>query len=297
MRQCTPELVSFIARGFDLTPAKSVSQLEASGRAFVAGFQAILSAPASPHITLEAIPADGRGFAYEGAGFAAGLLSVEGRPSTLRSLRADEGWRYRHLIHVGVGWAMAALRCRLSQIWRLDPLLGGLAYNGYGFSKYFLARPEQRPRLVSQLRPSTAGRIIAQGMGRAMWWEAAANPDHIVDRIRPARPLLRGDFLCGAALAAVYAGQGAPGSGQYILRAAGSDAPHVAVGALFGAVARHSHGHNVEVAGPRLAEFCPRLSVDDAANLAESATQGLDTIRTPMAYLIWQERLAASSIL
>src|SRR5262245_46546426 len=67
---------TFGCRGFHTGQASTVLQLEASGRSFLAGYHCALEqeSPAALAARLDAVEAEFRGFAFEGAGMGLALL-------------------------------------------------------------------------------------------------------------------------------------------------------------------------------------------------------------------------------
>lgn len=292
LRRLSDRMVDFDARRFSTHRPDAREGLEAKAAGFIRGARLLARGSSDVHAALETMPSEIRGFAYEGAGFAAAFLAVERRDGSLTQLLDGPGVGYRHLVHTGVGWAMREFHWRSPKPWSLDPLLQWLALNGYGFSSYFFASPRGRALLVSQLRPTPAGRVIAQGVGRALWWDACADHRFVLDKVAGADLEVRSDLLCGAALAAVYAGHGEPGAGASFMGAAISDdSALVGVGALFGAVARYAHGNAGPEVADRLHQFLPAETPESADVIASRAAVLVVGHQRPDSYLSWQRRI------
>ena len=75
-------------------------------------------------------------------GFACSTCSLLGTRSA-RSFLAGPGAAHTYMVHVGAGWALAQLRRRVDRaLARLDPLLGWLAVDGYGFHQGYFRWPD-----------------------------------------------------------------------------------------------------------------------------------------------------------
>ena len=60
---------------------------------------------------------------------------------------AGPGAEHAYMVHVGAGWALAQLRLRVDRaLAHLDPLLGWLAVDGYGFHQGYFRWPESVDR-------------------------------------------------------------------------------------------------------------------------------------------------------
>jgi hypothetical protein len=200
-----PEEARFAKRGFPASPAQSV--LEAAGGTFVEGYNLALTARADAvDAALAARPVHLRGFFAEGAAMGAAISGL--MPSWKRRLPAllDQlGDRYPHLMHVGVGWAVA--RVPVAQRWLvrpLDTLLGPLALDGRGFHDGYFHASRIAGGWRAVTGPSAA--VYDQGIGRSLWFSCGADPQRIAATIA-ALPADRADDLwAGVGLAATYAG-------------------------------------------------------------------------------------------
>ncbi|MEJ2409609.1 MAG: DUF1702 family protein [Novosphingobium sp.] len=220
-----PDEACFERRGFPESPARPA--LEAAGITFVEGYNLALTAPAGTIDTaLATRPIHLRGFFAEGAAMGAAIagLVMPWKPR-LPALMERLGGRYTHLLHVGVGWAIARVpltRRRFLQA--LDPLLGWLTVDGRGFHDgYFHAeRVAAGWRAVS----GPAAAVYDQGVGRSLWFSCGAEPQRIAAAIAALPAERGGDLWAGVGLAATYAGgislnaldDLAPGAGRRWLR-------------------------------------------------------------------------------
>lgn len=233
-------------RGFTCTGA--TEYLDECAFAFMQGAQIpACTGNSALHGELAHVPSWFRGFAYEGAGMSAHILDrlVPGRGWRLPLLLSGPGYRYRHLIHVGVGWGMSRLHQLHYPIttWGLDPLLRWLALDGIGFHDLFFApRTHRQEALDAPIRNSRA-HVVRQGMGRALWFVHGADPAAIAAAIGGCSPTQKNALWRGVGLAAGYAG-GSQARPQDLLELAGQYRPSVRQGLRFASAARHAHGHS-----------------------------------------------------
>lgn len=269
MRQLKGISTSSRERGFDITVDSA--HVDARATAFVTGAQAGLRGGdfGSVHERLAEIPANLRGFAYEGAGMTAHLLDsiVPGRRWRVRLLLGGPGYRYRYLVHVGVGWGMARLRQSTPrEAWGLDPLLRWLALDGVGFHRVYFARAAERRSLIQRPVRSAAQHIVKQGMGRALWFVHGADQRRIAEALEPCGDEVQDALWRGIGLAGEYAG-GTQFAPKALLAAAGRHAPAVRQGLRFGLAAKHAHVLAGTLDAQRAAGDARECSVfaDDAA--------------------------------
>ena len=134
--------VTFSKRGFARTDPRVVARLEEVGLSFVRGYHAALDRP-DPGALSDALARFDevhRGFAYEGAGMALELLDrvTPWRRNRLASFLAGPGDAHAYMVTIGAGWAWARLPLRVAnQLRHLDPILGWLALDGFGFHEGF----------------------------------------------------------------------------------------------------------------------------------------------------------------
>src|SRR5262249_43750809 len=156
-----------------------------------------------------AVESGERGFAFEGAAMASALLDLLalGRGRRLEGLLRGPGAAHVYMVHVGAGWALARLRRRpWSRLHGLDPLLGWLSVDGYGFHQGFFAwerfvRRQEEPRRLS----AYARRAFDQGLGRSLWFVHGADVERIASSVKSFSVRRRGDLWSGVGLAATYA--------------------------------------------------------------------------------------------
>lgn len=286
---------TFARRGFHAgSPARE--RLEGIGRAFLRGYRAALAEtrPAPLAAALDAEPAELRGFGYEGAAMALALLDAltPWRRGRVAALLAGPGGAHAYMVHVGAGWALARLRRRLhAPPPGMDPLLGWLALDGYGFHEAYFhpARVVGRRELPGRVT-GYARRAYDQGVGRALWFVHGADAERVAACVAGFGAARAGDLWSGVGLACAYAGGAPAESVEALARAAGTHRPALAQGAAFAAGARDMAGNPA----PHTDEACRILCGSSAALAAAAAA---DTRRALAegpalpAYELWRRRL------
>jgi len=305
-RVLTPNLseTKLATRGFHEKSPQARELLETIGASFLAGYghAAQAARPLDAEPALEAVPVRFRGFAYEGA--AMGFAVRDGLPvGGRRHVEEFLGGRaadHVYMVYVGVGWAMARVpRFRWSAMHTADPLLRWLVLDGYGFHQaYFRTEQYVRRRRVEPDFPwpggrwsGYAGRVIDQGIGRALWFVRGADPDLVADAIADFPEARRADLYAGTGLAATYAGGAEPAELERLVQRAGRYQPQLAQGSAFAAAARVEAGLLVEhtaTATPLLCGVTPQ----EAALICREARPDpvLDT--AVPAYELWRIRIA-----
>lgn len=296
----SPNETRFSRRGFQAATPAVRERLERVGETFVIGYQAALRAgePEGIGRCLDDVPSELRGFAFEGAAMAFALLDIlhpRRRDRLHRFIEAD-GAPHVYMLHVGAGWALARLRRPMGPgVEPMDPLLGWLAADGYGFHEgYFAhARAIGEQAIPTRVR-GYARRAFDQGLGRSLWFVRGADVLGAAATIGDFPAARRGDLWSGIGLAATYAG-GASREALEALRAlAGEHAPHLGQGAVFAAKARERAGcpaEHTEIA-------CAVLAGCSAARAAAIADEGLP--KPPLgegdepAYEVWRQRIRAA---
>jgi enediyne biosynthesis protein E3 len=238
----SPREAALDRRGFaDARPAAR-ARLEAIGVTFIEGYNALLAneLPAA----VSRIPRDLQGFAVEGAAMASALLDhLSPWPWPWRGGRLAQLLRDRpehvYMIHIGAGWATARLKRSLERAVRhRDPLLGWLAADGWGFHQTYF-HPAQwasgRKRFAAH---GYLTRAVDQGIGRALWFVAGADPARVAGTIERFAAERHADLWSGVGLAATYAGGCAPDELKALRVVAGDFRAQLAQGTAFAATAR-----------------------------------------------------------
>ena len=292
------EETTFASRGFHPGEPETVARLEAAGAAFHRGYGMALDDPDRAPEALPEQKGPTAGFVYEGAAMALCLTDALSLPRRTDFSRLLDG-RARHspyTAHVGAGWALARLP---RVLWRpvlrqLDPLLGWLAWDGYGFHQVFFGGLGRRLR--SPL-PGYVRHATAQGAGRALWFDRCAEPELIARAVDRAPKDLHGDLWSGVALAAAFTGA-APTRAHRLRDAADGHAPALAQGAAFAAKALVTLGP-VAPDSESVVRSLTGLGAVSAAEVTDEELLrlppwGREAPRTGTpAYAVWRTRVAA----
>jgi hypothetical protein len=292
----SPARASFERRGFPQTAPAKQARLEAIGRTFIHGYLAALRHDVGGVLDeeLEAIDAERRGFAYEGAAMATvlrDLLSPVQR-SRWEALLARHGDRHVYMLHVGAGWALARTRWRLGRfLARREDLLRWLVLDGYGFHEGYF-----RPKRFFSDTPRPApfagygGRAFDQGLGRSLWFYSGADVDRVAERIAHFDQSRAIDLWSGIGLAAAYAGGCDRGDLARLCELAGATRPALAQGVAFAAAARQRAG-NPSTSAELACEVVVGSTAAAAAALAEQTRLDVRPDAHTPAYERWRERL------
>ena len=290
---------SFARRGFRCDSAEARARLEGVASTFVEGYHAALedSRPGALAARLEQIPAERRGFAYEGAGMGLALLDTltpwnRGRLDAFLRGPADA---HTYIVHVGAGWVLARLPLSPERLMRrFDPIRGWLALDGYGFHEGFFHpdRTVARHEVPGKVR-GYAVRAFDQGLGRSLWFVEGAGPERVQAAISAFPRERQGDLWSGAGLACAYAG-GAdpqdPSLAQEMLHRAGEHAPQLAQGTAFAAVCRDRAGNPA----PQTEAACQvfwGLGAARVSEIVERSNQDLPPDGTEPAFEAWRRRI------
>lgn len=288
-----PAEATFARRGFAVGAPETRERLERVGLTFLEGYHAALEGGDLAARLDETEPAM-RGFAFEGAGMAAALLDLltPWRRGRLAALLRGAGAPHAYMVHVGAGWALARLRRPFHEVPRgMDPLLGWLAADGYGFHEgYFHPRRfadgcEQPARLSGY-----ALRGFDQGLGRSLWFVHAADPERI-GRALARFPLARREGVwSGVGLACAYAGGPRGDEARALAVEAGAHGPALAQGAALAAEARRLAG-NPSAHTDQACRIRCGVSAEEAAAVTNAARDGLAPRGAIPAYGVWRMRV------
>ncbi|WP_328436282.1 DUF1702 family protein [Streptomyces sp. NBC_00444] len=291
-------------RGFPERDPQAKTSLEMAGGSFIEGFgvAAQSSTAAEAAATLAGIDGIRRGFAFEGAAMAMAIrdaLPLGHRHHVADLLTAAD--EHIYMIHVGVGWALARLPRPLRQaatVGLTDPTLTWLALDGYGFHQAFFHTDtyvkrqhiDPDPHLPTGDYPQYAPRAIDQGIGRALWFVAGADPNRALRLIDAFAPQRHEDLFAGIGLAATYAGGSPPGELEELAERAGSNRPALAQGSVFAAEAR-TRARITQPHTETAVQAMTGLQVTEAAAIATDTRPSRPTVDGQVSYEVWRRRI------
>ncbi len=267
---------TFRRRGFASAPPATQAWLEHVGALVLLGYHAALAAPGAHELAdaLQGVPLDERGFAYEGAAMGLALLArlFPWRRRALREFLDGPAQPHVYMAHIGIGWAWAALPGPIAgSLQRHDGIRRYLIMDGFGFYHgYFHARRYLRAATPPSRVRGYARRVFDQGMGRALWFVAGADPERVETSIEALPAERRGDLWAGVGLAAAYACGVDAATLEALAERAGACRPQLAQGACFAALTRHTAANPAPHGARASLALCGR-GPEEAAQIASQA--------------------------
>jgi hypothetical protein len=292
----SPAEASFARRGFIAREQKARLRLEQIGITFLSGYHAALEETGFVSLAnrLTIVEAELRGFAFEGAAMGLALLDcfTPWRKDRWRTFTERLAKPHIYMMHVGLGWALARLRrCVTPYLARLDPLLGWLVVDGYGFHEGYFGWPRYvEQRAIPSRLDGYERRVFDQGLGRSMWFVKGADVAAVASAINAFPFARRDDLWSGVGLACAYAGGCERAAIESLQAAANEHLPALAQGVAFAAKTRqraanpNSHTENV------CRVICGR-SAEEAAAITDAALQDLREESGLPAYEAWRRRI------
>jgi hypothetical protein len=202
------------------------------------------------------------------------------------------GKAHIYMLHVGVGWIWARLPVNVRRARaRLDPVLGWLAFDGWGFHEGFFHWPKY---IAGESQPKRLGgyelRAFDQGLGRSFWFVHGGNAGLITRTISNFPAERQPDLWGGIGLAATYAGILDESALLALREQSGHHWQHLAQGAVFAAKARQRAG-NLTAYTELAAGILCGLSAVDAARLSDATLENLPVDASQPAYEVWRQRI------
>lgn len=247
---------------------------------------------------LNVVDARLRGFAYEGAGMGLAALDCIA-PWKNRVKLFVEGPAAPHMYptYVGVGLVLARLKRQPERfLSRLDPVLGWVVVDGYGFHEGFFAwRRTVKGQVVPGGLSRYARRLFDQGLGRSIWFSSGALTDRIIATIGAFPPERQVELWSGIGMACTFAGGTDQASLEALRKAAGPHRFQLAQGSAIAAKGCREAGTPAPHAELACEILCG-MSAEQAAHLATRSYQDLPLDRSEPAYEIWRCRIRAHFI-
>jgi len=287
---------SFAKRGFQAGEDDARQRLEQIGVTFLSGYHAVLEE--TDFVTLARrlaiVEADLRGFAFEGAAMGLALLDcfTPWKKDRWRTFTQHLAGSHIYMMHVGLGWALARLRrCVTSQLAQLDPLLGWLVVDGYGFHEgYFGWRRYIEQQEIHERLNGYERRVFDQGLGRSMWFVKGADIAAVAGTINRFHSKRRDDLWSGVGLACAYAGGCNRAAIESLRIAAGGHLPALAQGVAFAAKTRQ-RAANLNSHTETVCRLIWGHSAEATAAITDAALEHLREDDGSPAYEIWRRRI------
>jgi|SRR5271166_3405967 len=269
----------FSVRRFERSSEHAQRRLELIGRTFIMGYNSVIKSKSLNEINddLREVQAELRGFAFEGASMACSLLDVLSlRSPWFMRLLLGSGQQYVHLCWVGAGWACARLKALhwrfRRKVFKHDPLLSTLAYDGWGFHEGYFS--SQRYLCAQAPAPAVLKgyfrQVFDQGFGRSLWFVGGARATAIKSMIAPYPLERQADMWSGVGLACTYAGCTGRSNLETMLTIDSSFLPHLRQGVAFAATARMHSGNLIEDTHVAAEVLCG-LSPEKLAEVTDAA--------------------------
>jgi hypothetical protein len=292
----SPTEASFAKRGFLSGEVNARQRLEQIGITFLGGYHAALEETDFVPLArrLASVDAELRGFAFEGAAMGLALLDclTPWRKDRWRTFTERLAEHHIYMMHVGLGWALARLRRGVTpHLARLDPLLGWLVVDGYGFHEgYFSWRRYVERREIPDGLNGYERRVFDQGLGRSIWFVKGADVAAIASAINAFPFGRRDDLWSGAGLACAYAGGCGRAAMQSLRAAAHGHLPALAQGVAFAAKTRQRAANLNSHTETTCRVMCGH-SAEETAAITDAALKDLRGDNAAPAYEVWRRRI------
>jgi hypothetical protein len=243
---------------------------------------------------LDEVEPELRGFAYEGAGIGlAALDCLLPWKNRTRGFLDGPGSKYIFAVPLGAGMGLARLHRQPERfLARLDPVLGWLIIDGYGFHEGFFARRRYVEKQEVPAHLSTYARcVFDHGLGRSIWFSSSTHIERVAAIIAAFPVARQPDLWSGVGLACGYTGGVERASVEALQVAAGPYKSQLAVGAAMAANARHRAGTPGPTADLACEVLCGTTS-EIVSHIADVAREDLPTDGAEPGYKIWRQRLA-----
>jgi len=302
----SPEEVTAIRRGFQITDPQKQARVEQIGTTFLAGYHGAIASESLEKlvIELESIDAEYRGFAYEGAAMGLTLSDffTPWQEKRLQPFLIGAGDRYLYLAYVGMGWALSRLPGGISRYLQTtlnhadnspsqSSLLGWLAIDGYGFHQgYFYWQDHVIKQVVPKNLSAYAVQVFDQGLGRSLCFVLGLDVKRIAATIQLFSEARRADLWSGVGLASAYAGGLNPSEMMELGELSQTYLPDLAQGIAFAAKARLRAGYLPEHT-EQICQLVWQQSSVVVAAITDEALVNLPVDGITPAYEFWRSRI------
>lgn len=291
----SPAEASFARRGFVAREEQARLRLEQIGIIFLSGYHAALEESELVLLArrLASMEAELRGFAFEGAAMGLALLDcfTPWRKDRWRTFTERMAQSHIYMMHVGLGWALARLRQRVTPyLARLDPLLGWLVVDGYGFHEGYFGWPRYVERREIPNLDGYSRRVFDHGLGRSIWFVKGADVAAVARAINAFPSTRHDDLWSGVGLACAYAGGCARTAVESLRAAANGHLPALAQGVAFAAKTRH-RAANLNSHTETVCRLICGHSAETLAAITDDALENLSEEGELPAYEVWRRRI------
>jgi len=195
-------------------------------------------------------------------------------------------------MHVGLGWALARLRRSVTPyLAKLDPLLGWLVVDGYGFHEGYFSWPRfVEQRVIPASLNGYERRVFDQGLGRSMWFVKGAKVAAVASAIGAFPYARRDDLWSGTGLACAYAGGCGRTAIESLRAAADGHVPALAQGVAFAAKTRQRAANLNSHTETACRVICGH-SAEEVAAITDAALEDLHEENGSPAYEEWRRRI------
>jgi len=287
---------SFAQRGFRASDDEARRRLEQIGIVFLSGYHAALEETGFVSLAhrLAAVDAELRGFAFEGAAMGLALLDciTPWRKDRWRTFTERLAQPHIYMMHVGLGWALARLRRSVtSRLAQLDPLLGWLVVDGYGFHEGYFSWPRYiDERVIPSRLDGYALHVFDQGLGRSIWFVKGADVAAVANAINAFPSVRRNDLWSGVGLASAYAGGCDRAAIESLRASANRHLPALAQGVSFAAKTRQ-RAANLNLHTENICRLICGHSAGETAAITDAALEDLREEGALPAYEVWRRRI------
>lgn len=292
----SPAEATFAKRGFIAREENARQRLEHIGITFLSGYHAALEESGFVSLArrLETVQTEFRGFAFEGAAMGLGLLDcvTPWRKDRWRTFTAHMGQSHIYMMHVGLGWALARLRRSVTPyLAQLDPLLGWLAVDGYGFHEGYFDWPRyiERREVPARLN-GYERRVFDQGLGRSIWFVKGADVAAVTSAINAFPSARHDDLWSGVGLGSAYAGGCGRVAIESLRTAAREHLLAFGQGVAFAAKTRQ-RAANLNTHTETICRLICGRSAEETAAITDAALEDLHADGELPAYEVWRRRI------